>query len=710
MMKNSLVILSLLLLVITQTTQAVEKTDSADSLCLIPAEAILAKDSFSKDGKMHLQADKVSLDKKDSSSFSGNVVIQQPETRIESERAIYNKQTQQVDAIGKVNFLSPTLQVKSESARINLTTEQALLKNSEYQSLISRARGKASQINVNNDGLVQLKDATYTTCPVGNTDWLFSASELTLDKNNSQGSATNVVLRFKGVPFFYFPYLQFPLGEQRMSGFLFPTLGLSDQHGSEFKIPYYWNIHPQLDATITPWSMSKRGTMLQSEFRYLTENNQGTISNEYLKNDKLFNDKRTRWHWLHNSTPGPGWRVNTEYNYVADNNHLTDFTNDLNSTSTTHLIRTGTLTYDNPDWLLNIKAEDYQTLSGTEPYKRLPQISINSRFPPKDNALNYELQSEYVRFDHIDNQVIGERLHIKPSVSWPMRYAAGFVTPKIALQYTSYNLKQTSKELKPTRTIPTFSLDSGLYFERDTSLFKQNYIQTLEPQLFYVYVPYQDQSNLPVFDTSAYTFNFNQPFADTRFNGIDRIGDDNRLTAALTTRFLKQDNGNEVFLARVGQVYYFKDREVQLSGSIDTSAVSHIIAELKAQPGNWSLSSQLEWDPISKTTEVSSSQLGYRHKDIFNFSLAHRFQLNNLETREFNMNWKINTRWNINTSHLYDIKQSHIVENMFGINYESCCWGLQFSTKERFLSTTQTDHGIYIELILKGLGGFGIKQ
>lgn len=700
-----------LTLTVTQTTQADELSDNTDSLCLIPAEAILAKDIFSTDGKMHLQADKVSLDKNNSSSFSGNVVIQQPEMRIETDQAIYNKQAQQVDAIGKVNFLSPTLQVKSESARINLTSDQALLNKSEYQSLNSRARGKASQINVNKDGLIQLTDATYTTCLVGNTDWLFSASELTLDKKNRQGSATHVVLRFKGIPFFYFPYLRFPLGEQRMSGFLFPTLGQSDQHGSEFKIPYYWNIHPQLDATITPWSMAKRGTMLQSEFRYLTENDHGTISNEYLKNDKLLNDKRVRWHWLHNSTPGPGWRLNTEYNYVADKDHLTDFTNDLNSTSTTHLIRTGSLTYDNPDWLLNIKAEDYQTLSGTEPYKRLPQISLSSRFPHQDNALKYDLRSEYVRFEHIDNQVIGERLHITPSVSWPMRYAAGFVTPKIALQHTSYNLQQTTGEIKPTRTIPTFSLDSGLYFERDTLLFKQNYIQTLEPQLFYVYVPYQDQSNLPVFDTSAYTFNFNQPFAETRFNSIDRIGDDNRLTAALTTRFLKQDNGDEVFLARVGQIYYFKNREVQLPGtSIDTSAVSHIIAELKTQPGNWSLSSQLEWDPVSKTTEVSSSQLGYRLTDKFNFSLAHRFQLNNIETREFNMNWKINSRWNVNSSQLYDIKQSHIVENMFGINYESCCWGLQFSTKERFLSTSQTDRGFYIELILKGLGGFGIKQ
>jgi len=227
-----------------------------------------------------------------------------------------------------------------------------------------------------------------------------------------------------------------------------------------------------------------------------------------------------------------------------------------------------------------------------------------------------------------------------------------------------------------------FLNQSYRFFERESSLFNNDFIQTLEPQLFYVYVPYKDQSALPVFDTSTYAFNVNQSFTDYRFNGRDRVGDDNRLTAALATRFINQENGKEVFMARIGQIHYFDVRKVQLpSIATETGSRSNIIAELKFQPNNWNLSSQVEWDPELKETVTSSSQLGYNYKK-FNFNLAHRVQRNTLETRELKI----------------------------GINYESCCWGLKLSTKERYISTTQTDRGVYLELILKGLGGFSIQQ
>ena len=681
-------------------------------LCKIQPGSIINKDTFSADGKIHLQADNVEVNKKNISRFSGNVVIQQKDKRIETEQAEYEKQTEQVEAKGNVRFISPSIQIKSETAHFNLKSDQAILKKAEYQSLNSRARGGASKIEVKDQDIVELSDATYTTCDPNNTDWLLSASTLTLDNKTHQGHASHVVIRFKDVPFFYFPYLRFPLGEDRLSGFLFPYFGHSDQHGSELKVPYYWNIHPQLDATITPWYMSKRGTLLHTEFRYLTENNNGTLSAEYLSDDKIFKDNRERWQWKHQSQPSLGWQAKAEYNYVADPNHLTDFSDNLNSTSTTYLIRSGDIAYNSPNWLLNIKAEDHQILSGAEPYKRLPQITLNSRYAIKDNALNYSLQSEAVRFDHSDNtNVIGERIHLKPGISYPLRSAAGFFEPKLSVQHTSYNLQQTSGETQLSRTVPTFSLNSGLFFERDSQIFSTNYIQTLEPQLFYVYVPYKDQSALPVFDTSVYAFNVNQSFTDYRFNGIDRIGDDNRLTTALATRFINQENGKEVFMARIGQIHYFTDRKVQLniSDPVDTSLRSHIIAEFKTQPGNWNLSSQVEWDPELKENVSSSSQLGYKYKK-FNFDLAHRFQRNSLETREMKMNWELNPRWQFHAAQLFDIRNDHIIENLFGINYESCCWALRLNTKERYLSSTETDRGVYLELVLKGLGGFGIKQ
>ncbi len=698
------------LLVILSVSQNVY---SAEELCTFQPSSLINKDTFSSDGKTHLQSDKVELSEKNISRFSGNVVIQQKDKRIETQSAEYIKQTEQVEAKGNVSFTTPDIKIKSDSASFNLKSDHAILQNTEYQSITSRARGHASTVELKNKNTTKLSDATYTTCDPGNSDWLLSANKITLNNETHQGHASHVVIRFKDVPFFYFPYLRFPLGEERLSGFLFPYFGHSAQHGNELKVPYYWNIHPQLDATITPWYMSKRGTLLHAEFRYLTENNKGTLTAEVLNNDKLFNGNRERLHWKHDSIPSLGWQTKAEYNYIADNNHLVDFSDDLTSTSATHLVRTGSVAYNSQNWLLSLNAEDHQILSGTEPYKRLPQITLNSRYPIKNNSLNYSLQSEAVRFDHLDNKVIGERFYLKPGIFYPLRSSAGFIEPKLSVQYTSYNLQQTAGETKPSSTVPTFSLNSGLFFERDSKMFNNSYIQTLEPQLFYVYVPYQDQSALPVFDTSVYAYNVNQSFTDYRFNGIDRIGDDNRLTTALATRFINQENGQEVFMARVGQIYYFADRKVQLpSTSIDTRSRSNLIAEFKTQLnayGNWNISSQTEWDPELKENVSNSNQLGYRYKK-FSLNLARRFQRNTLETREMKMNWDLSSRWQIHAAHLYDVRDNHIVENLFGINYESCCWGLRLSTKERYLSSTQTDRGIYLELILKGLGGFGIQQ
>ncbi|MDH5660500.1 MAG: LPS assembly protein LptD, partial [Gammaproteobacteria bacterium] len=427
-----------------------------EGLCKFQPASIINKDTFSLDGKTHLLSDKVEVSEKDVSRFKGHVVIQQSDKRIETEQAEYKKQTEQVDAKGGVRFITPDMQIKSETASFNLNTNHALLQQTEYQSLTSRARGQASKVEIKNSTTSELSDATYTTCDPGDPDWLLSASSITLNNESHQGHARHVVIRFKDVPFFYFPYLRFPIGENRLSGFLFPYFGNSDQHGSELKVPYYWNIHPQFDATITPWYMSKRGTLLHTEFRYLSENSNGILTAEYLDKDKVYKDDRERLHWKHQSIPKLGWQTNIEYNSVADIDHLSDFTDNINSTSATYLVKEGDISYSSTKWLLNFKAQNHQIISGNKPYKRLPQISLNSRYPVKNNALNYSFQAEAVRFDHDDYNVIGERVHIKPSISYPLISAAGFFKPQLSLQYTDYNLQQTSGETKLSRTVPTF--------------------------------------------------------------------------------------------------------------------------------------------------------------------------------------------------------------------------------------------------------------
>lgn len=677
-------------------------------LCKPAATTVLTKDTFSEDNKTHLQSDNVSITENNISRFSGNVLIQQTEKRIESDSAEYEKQTEDVLVKGNVKFTTPNMQIRSETAYVDLKEDYSLLKQTQFQNLTGQGRGDATSIEIKNANITELKDATYTTCDEGSTDWTLKSNSIILNHASRQGSASHAVLRFKEIPFFYFPYIRFPLGDERLSGFLFPYIGTSKKHGTEIITPYYWNIHPQLDATITPWRMTKRGLLLHTEFRYLTEQNQGIIVAERLNNDRKFKDDRQLWHWKHDSHPDLGWQTKAEYNYVADDQHFSDFSDNLNTTSAPSLIRFGEMSYNDENWVYRARVEDYLVFSGTEPYKRLPQVTFGSSYATKNNTLNYAIQGEAVRFEHKENKVIGDRFNTTPSVSLPMAASYGHLIPKLSLNHTAYNLEQTSSDTELSRTLPTFSLNGALFFERDSEFFDSYYLHTLEPQLYYVYTPYVDQSKFPVFDTSARSFDVNNFTSDYRFNGVDRIGDDNRLTAALTTRFINQENGHEVFMAKIGQVFYFTDRQVQLSGPSDSSRRSNIITQVNFKPGGWGLSSQITWDNTLDKQLSTRNQISYQ-KDRFGASITQRFQINELETRELKMNWKISPSWLVSASNLYDLRNERNTENLLGINYESCCWALRLSVKDRYLSDTQRDQGVYIELVLKGLGGFGTQ-
>ena len=699
---------SLLLFCFSIFNQSQASAATDEGLCKPAAKTVLKQDTFSTDNKTHLQSDNVSVTENNISRFTGNVLIQQTEKRIESDSAEYEKPTEDVLVKGNVKFTTPEMQIKSETAYVDLKEDYSLLKQTQFQSLNGRGRGDAASIEIKNTNLTELKGATYTTCDEGSTDWTLKSNSITLDHASRQGSASHAVLRFKGVPFFYFPYIRFPLGSERLSGFLFPYIGTSKRHGTELKTPYYWNIHPQMDATITPWRMTKRGLLLHTEFRYLSEQHQGSIVAERLNNDRIFKDDRQLLQWKHDSLPGLGWQTKAEYNYIADNQHFIDFSDNLNNSSITSLARSGEVSYNDENWIYKVRVEDYFILSGAEPYKRLPQFTFNSRYSTEQNAFNYAFQGEAVRFEHESTNVIGDRFYVAPSVSFPMSASYGHLIPKLSLNHTVYNLGQTSTDTQLSRTVPTFSLNGALFFDRDSELFDNYYLHTLEPQLYYVYTPYIDQSNFPVFDTSARAFDVNNFTSDYRFNGIDRIGDDNRLTAALTTRFINQEDGREVFMAKIGQVFYFTDRQVQLSGISDSSRSSNIITQVQFNPGNWKLSSQITWDNVLDRQLSSSNLIGYQ-AGRFGASITERFELDVLETREMNVNWKINPSWLVNASNLYDLRNERSTENSIGINYESCCWALRLSAKDRYLSNTQRDQGVYIELVLKGLGGFGVR-
>lgn len=664
---------------------------------------------------IQIESDKVSLTENNTSLFSGNVDISKGNQKLTADKVEYQQDKNYLRAEGHIELFTPYFKMNGSTAEFNVKNDQGTIQDAEYATT-QRGRGGAKQINIQSENVVVLTDARYTTCDPDKIDWQMSADEIKLDNSKRQGYAKDVVLEFKGVPFFYFPYMRFPVGEERLSGFLFPSFGNSDQHGSELLAPYYWNIAPDLDATITPWVMSKRGIMLQNEVRYLNQKSAGQLDLDYLDKDKEFNDEeRKHARWQHNGSPAAGWSTSVDYNYVSDEQYFIDFSSDLDNASTSQLNRSGSIAYNAKDWYFKGNLQSYQTLSGVTPYRRLPQLTLASRDFEDDGQFNFQVESELVRFDHPDDKVMGNRFDLSASVSYPVRTAATHFIPRLRLRHTQYQLEQTAigADDSPARSLPIFSIDSGVVFERNTLFSGNAYTQTLEPQLYYLYIPYRDQSSLPVFDTSRYDFNINNPFVEDRFIGNDRVGDANQLTAALATRFYHDESGAEVFSARIGQVFYYADREVTLpGGNIETRSKSNIIAELVARPtSHWYLGTDMEWDIEADEIYQGNARLGYEAGTDLQLLGTYRFERDLLKTAELGFRWRFNPRWQLTARRIDDLLAERTQEEQLALRYDSCCWGLTLQVENRFLTDQlERDKGIYLQLELKGLSSIGRRR
>ena len=663
-----------------------------------------------KDDYTHISAEEANLSKTSVSHFIGNVSIQNNQLRIDADQADYSYQNEILDASGNVQFTAKGLYMTGSTIHAELKTDKAILSDAFYFTE-THANGKAESIQQINAHQLELINASYTTCDPQDPAWLINASTVHLDNESEVGYATHMVMEFKDIPFMYFPYVRFPLTDKRLSGFLFPVIGNSTEHGAQFKIPYYWNIAPNYDATITPWYMSERGTMLQTEFRYLHSNNSGFIYADYLNDDKRFGDNRERLTWKHQGNPFKDWSTTVNYNYVSDTRYLTDFGNNLNATSLNYLDQQAGINYSSTHWSANLLAQAYQTLNLTSssPYERLPQFRFASHFPKVDNSLFYDVQGELVSFANENtDRVTGNRVDITPSVSMPMRNSGAFLTPKLAWEFTQYNLQPNNSvtELNPSRNLPIVSVDSGLFFDRDTSFAGQAYVQTLEPRLYYVYAPYRNQDNLPVFDTQQSTFSINEPIKHDYFDGADRVEDANRLTAMLTTRYLDQSDGNETLMAGIGQIYYFADGQVTLPGAAQrTDRSSNVILQMAFKPNkSWDLSSDGQWDPDREGWDTINAALKYRYSNAVDLDLGYHSQHLQLTTADLRFRWQINSNWGFHGHQLYDIRNSRNQESEIGLRYDSCCWAISFSGREVFVSEFEDLKQDYLlQIEFKGL-------
>ena len=660
-----------------------------------------------------LSADSANSDPADPEQIllNGTISIRHEQGAITAENARYDTRTDQAIIDGEMSYESTGLRVSSADATLDVKKGTFELGESGYEldnnEIVSR--GRAQRINRNEQGNLRLKDATYTSCPEGDNGWLISADNIKLNPDTGIGTAKDITLRFKDVPVFYAPFFSFPISNQRKTGLLTPRFDQNDKTGLEYRQPFYWNIRPNADATFTVRAMSDRGLQLQTELRHLNRIGLWTLNHEFIGNDNRYEPGVNRHYTRlrHAGGLSSRWTTSIDWNNVSDKDYFEDLGDTLKIASITHLERRADLTYTAPNYTFRTRLLSYQTVDDTiapdqRPYQQLPQLTFNYN-NSISTGLTASLDSELVYFNR-DNSVNGARLDVKPRLEWSKRRTAWHSTVAGSIRHTHYDLNEL---LSLSRTIPVFSADAGMYFDRfhkpDGSLL------TLEPRFYYLYTKRTDQDQLPVFDTGALDFNFSQLFRENRFSGADRINDANQLTLALSSRRINRD-GREKFKASVGQILYFDDRTVTLPGdSTETSSSSDVVAELDLEiDQHWSGSTALQWNPTSATTERSSAAIRYRDGTDRLFNIGHRFLRDDGESINASFAWPIKDNWRIAAGWNYSLDDHVSIESVLGVEYEDCCWAFRTAAR-RYITDDGQDHNTayFFQLVLKGLAPVG---
>ncbi|HHB92657.1 MAG TPA: LPS-assembly protein LptD [Thioploca sp.] len=669
--------------------------------------------------KIQIEANDVTVQEKlGTSTFNGDVFIQRANQIMITQQAIYNRNNDVINANQNFTYWDENFVISGSSIQLH-TKEQGIMSDVEYWLLNHRARGQAKKVVKESQNIIHLEQTRYTTCDLHKEIWYLSTDTMTLDNLKEEGTATHATVHILGVPVFYFPYLSFPLGEKRKSGFLAPNMGSSDETGTEFSIPYYLNLAPNYDATITPRIMSRRGLLMETELRYLTAKNEGQLEVEYLPNDSASGKNRSLFVFKHQGYINKNWLTNFNVNKVSDTRYFEELGTNLSVASVTHLEQRGDLYYMGNGWLGIGRVQMFQTLSdnpAARPYQRLPQLLFKTVLPEANQRLNVKLNAELVRFDRnteIVDTPIGNRLDLKSDFSWPQRTAGTFIIPKLAFRYTSYNLDNVKTgNSNPDRLLYTFSTDSGLFFERNI-LLNKNLVQTLEPRIFYRYTPYKDQSNIPIFDTSHYDLSFSQLFRDNNFSSADRVDDNHQVSLGVTSRLLDNRTGAERLRLSMGEAFYFNDRQVTLPNKLEKiESSSNVIVELTSQfTKKWRASSTVRFDPHNDNTEHTVIRMRYHSDSERILNLSYRLREPSIEQTDISFHWKLDSRWKILGRWNYSLPDEKTLETFTGIEYSSCCWAIRGITR-RYLNSVDGSgylNGFFIQFQLKGLGNVGSK-
>ena len=698
-------------------------------------------------GEISVDADHSDYDKQtDTAIFTGNVVVRQGERQIKADEIqIQNKKN--VKGQGGVDYTDPLVHVTGSGGNYS-ATGGADFKDAQFQMLQRSARGAAETMNLTPEGILDLKDVTFTTCPVNDESWNLKANDITLDTRAKVGEARDAKINFMGVPILYLPYVSFPLGDERKSGFLFPTIGSSSRGGIMLATPYYWNIAPNMDFTAEPIGYSRRGIDLGGDYRYLEPGSKGELIFHYLPDDPVFGGSRSDVRLRNTMDLADHLRFVIDAENVSDPQYFQDFSQGPEGTSTAFVERRATFSYRDEHWRIDAEAQHYETIDNTlievnRPYARVPAINASGDFGwGPDSLFRYGFDSEVVHFDRdvanlegncisqaiFDPQnrvlvspcVTGWRTDIMPTVSLNLTEPGYFFRPALAYRATYYELSNTlpGEDKSPSRDLPIASVDAGLQFERDLGAAAKHKL-TLEPRMLYVYAPYRNQDHIPVFDTALPDLVPVELFRTNRYVGTDRVSDADQVAMGVTSRLLDGHNGRQFVALTIGQIYYFETPRVTLPFEVPQSGTrSDFVTQLAINAyEDWSSNLSLQWNPQASRFERADVNIQYKPANDKVVNVAYRFQRGTIhpasqcnisdatgtlsnqvtaaqysqagicgfEQVEVSGAWPIAGHWNVFAREVYSLQDKQPLESFAGFEYGSCCWRIRFGAR-RYVS------------------------
>jgi LPS-assembly protein len=707
--------------------------------------------------EVQIFANHVSFYNQGRSKLTGNVELRQTARVLNAQTAyVYRdaktNQVTQVELLGEVTYLEPGRLMIARKATFNPQDKSGTANDVLYRFNSMRARavlpawGQASSIERFPNKDYFLTKATYSNCAPQDNAWHIEADTIALDDSESTGVARHAKLYVGNVPVLYTPYLSFPTSKDRKSGFLIPTIGSTSAGGFDFSLPYYWNIAPNYDATITPHLYSSRGLMIGGQFRYLTQSSVGDFNGRFLPNDRAFSDfiqdnqrqypvlrdlSTDRWAYQFKDITqiAPNLQFRMTLQQVSDDYFLQDFDSNMAVITERQLLREGVLTYVTDNWFFHGMLQSYQTLQPINQtpvgdiYQRLPQLLARGHY--EDLPLNgqFSLLGQFDNFQWPNSLISvpeGPRYYLNPALSFPQIKPWGYITPTVELVQNYYDVDTFGRyrDLHLQRTIPRFNLDGGLFFDREVRFLNHAFTQTLEPRLFYLNVPFHDQDNIPIYDSANMIFNADQLFRTNRFSGFDRIGDANQLTYGVTTRWLAAESGVERANLTVGQIKYFKNRRVMLCqtpigsciespldlGYLSPLASTSPIAARAVyyfRP-SWIATGDYVWDPATRAT--NNTHLDFHYQPGFNQLVGFGYtymvngditqvgnsplQSNPLHQVSFSFAWPLpfSDRWSSLGAYGYNISKQYDMMSFLGLQYDNCCWAVRLMGGRSFQS------------------------